>query len=135
MKKIHSSSLQEIYYDDKNSIIKNIWSPIDYTFDDMKREMNIWMEKFNETKPKLMLTDSSSGIIVPVEIQDWIVGFLFPEVIEKGALKYAIILSEEVVGQLSVEQMFDEVRDKPTGEFQQFNFENEADAMKWLLTK
>jgi len=50
-------------------------------------------------------------------------------------LKFAIILSEEVVVQLSVEQMFDEVRDRPTGEFQYFNFKNEADAMKWLLTK
>ena len=135
MKQIYSSSLQTIYYDKDKSIIKNVWSSIDYTFEDMKREMHVWMEKFNETKPKYMLTDSSSGIVVPVDIQDWIVSFLFPTVIEKGALKYAIIMSKELVAELSVEQMFNEVRDKPTGEFQQFNFENEAEAIKWLLRK
>ena len=132
MTKIYSSSQQEIYYDNENSILKNVWLVVDISFDEMKAEMKNWMDKFNEKRPKLMLTDSSNGIIVPVETQEWIIGFLFPTVIEKGVLKYAIIMSEEVVAELSVEQMFDEIRDKPTGEFQQFNFENETEALNWL---
>ncbi len=132
MTKIYSSSQQEIYYDNENSILKNVWLVVDISFDEMKAEMKNWMDKFNEKRPKLMLTDSSNGTIVPVETQEWIIGFLFPTVIEKGVLKYAIIMSEEVVAELSVEQMFDEIRDKPTGEFQQFNFENETGALNWL---
>ncbi len=132
MTKIYSSSQQEIYYDNENSILKNVWLVVDISFDEMKAEMKNWMDKFNEKRPKLMLTDSSNGTIVPIETQEWIIGFLFPTVIEKGVLKYAIIMSEEVVAELSVEQMFDEIRDKPTGEFQQFNFENETEALNWL---
>lgn len=133
MVKIYSSPLQEIYYDEENSIIKNIWLAVDIKFGDMKLEMQNWMDKFREKQPKFMLTDSSYGIVVPTDIQDWIVSFLFPEVIEKGVSKYAIILSEEFFAQLSVEQMFDEIRDDSDTGFKQYNFENEADAMKWLL--
>ena len=100
----------------------------------MKQEMRNWMDNFNKTRAKFMLTDSSIGSIVAPEVQEWIVSFLFPTVIQKGIIKYAILLSEDLVSKMSVEQMFDEDRDEQGGDFQQFFFKaNEEDkAIQWF---
>lgn len=132
MKKIYSSKLQEIYYDDEKSLIKNIWIATYIDSSDMKEEMNNWMTQFIETKPKYMLTDSSLGIIVTPKVQEWIISFLFPTIIEKGVLKYAIILSDEIFSEVSVEQMFSVEKDIPSKKFQQFFFEEEEEALEWL---
>ncbi len=134
MTQIYSSELQEIYYDKSKSLIKNIWLAENISFEEMKKEMKNWMDNFNQTKAKYMLTDSSLGIIVPPKTQDWIVDFLFPTVIEKGILKYAILLSEEIFSQVSVEQMFDEKKVTEEDNFQQFFFDKseEKKALDWL---
>ena len=130
--KIYSSKLQEIYFDENKSLIKNIWLIIDISFEDMKQEMINWMDKFNEYKPKYMFTDSSRGVIVVPIVQKWIIDFLFPAVVKKGVLKYAIILSDEIFSEVSVEQMFDEEKDIPNDEFQQLFFKDENQALDWL---
>lgn len=133
MKKIYSSAFQEIYYDVENSIIKNIWLPDYISFEQQKEELRNWMTKFNELKPKYMLTNGGS-IIVPPEVQDWIIQFLFPTIIEKGVSRYAILLPNEFYSKLSVEQMFSEDKEISNDEFQQCFFpqNKEQKALDWL---
>ena len=130
--KIYSSELQEIYVDENKSLLKNIWLTTNISFDDMKKEMANAMDKFNEYNPKYMLTDNSLGQIVAPKVQEWVINFLFPTVVEKGVLKYAIILSDEIFSEVSVEQMFDEEKDIPNDEFQQLFFKEENQAIEWL---
>ncbi|OQX98572.1 MAG: hypothetical protein B6I24_05140 [Bacteroidetes bacterium 4572_128] len=125
MKKIYNSKLQEIYYDVSKSLIKNVWLSDDMDFDDIKKEMKNWMAKFKEKKPKYMLTDSSINLIIVPEVQEWIINFLFPTIVKRGVLKYAIILSDDIFAEISIEQMFDEEKDIPNNKFQQYFFKDE----------
>ena len=133
MKKIYSSAFQEIYYDVENSIIKNIWLPDYISFEQQKEELRNWMTKFNELKPKYMLTNGGD-MVVPPQMQDWIIQFLFPTIIEKGVLRYAILLPNEFYNKLSVEQMFSEDKEISNDEFQQCFFpqNKEQKALDWL---
>ncbi len=137
MKQIYSSKLQEIYYDDSKRIIKNIWLTDNISFEEMKKEMKNWMSNFNQTKAKYMLTDSSLGVLVPPKTQEWIIDFLFPTVIENGVSKYAILLSEEIFSQVSVEQMFDEDKVRENINFQQFFFDKDGEkkALDWFANE
>jgi len=137
MNKIYSSSKQEIYFDESRRIMKNIWLTKTISFEDMKEEMHKWMEVFNARTCKFMLTDNRIGQIVVPEIQDWIIDFLFPTVVEKGVKKYAILVSDEIFSKVSSEQMFDAEKveeHKNKNEFQQlfFNKEEEGQALNWL---
>ncbi len=125
MKKIYNSKLQEIYYDASKSLIKNVWLSDDMDFDDIKKEMKNWMSKFKEKKPKYMLTDSSLDLIIVPEVQEWIIDFLFPTIVERGVLKYALTLSDDIFAEISIEQMFDEEKDIPNNKFQQYFFKDE----------
>ena len=133
MKKIYSSAFQEIYYDVENSIIKNIWLPDYISFEQQKEELRNWMTKFNELKPKYMLTNGGD-MVVPPQMQDWIIQFLFPTIIEKGVLRYAILLPNEFYSKLSVEQMFSEDKEISNDQFQQCFFpqNKEQKALDWL---
>ena len=133
MNKIYSSSLQEIYFDDKTKILKNKWLNTDIELEDIKKEIIIWMDKFKEKNPKYLLTDNLIGHIVQVEAQDWITGYIVPIVLGTGISKYAIIMSDEVISELSVEQMVDEVKERVSDIFQQRNFNSGEKALKWLL--
>ncbi len=133
MKKIYNSKLQEIYYDASKSLIKNVWLSDDMDFDDIKKEMKNWMSKFKEKKPKYMLTDSSLDLIIVPEVQEWIIDFLFPTIVERGVLKYALTLSDDIFAEISIEQMFDEEKDIPSNKFQQYFFKDEKKALEWLI--
>ncbi len=133
MKKIYSSAFQEIYYDVENSIIKNIWLPDYISFEQQKEELRNWMTKFNELKPKYMLTNGGD-MVVPPQMQDWIIQFLFPTIIEKGVSRYAILVPDEFYSKLSVEQMFSEDKEISNDQFQQCFFpqNKEQKALDWL---
>ena len=132
--KIYSSPLQEIYYDVEKSLLINVWTTVNITMPQMQEEMTIWMEKFNEKKPKVLLTNNKIGQIIVPKIQDWVVNLLFPTIIEKGVLKWGIIISDEIFSEMSVEQMFDEVGDIKTDSYQQLFFkkEDDAKALDWV---
>jgi len=133
MKNIYSSIFQEIYHDTENSIIKNIWLSDYISFEHQKEELRNWMVKFDEVKPKYMLTDGGNMVVAP-EVQNWIIQFLFPTIIEKGVLRYAILLPDEFYSKLSIEQMFSEDKEVPNEEFQQcfFLLDEEQKALDWL---
>lgn len=132
MKKIYNSQSQEIYHDIDNAIIKNVWLESYIDLDIHKEEMRNWMLNFEKIHPKYILTDASDNVVVP-EMQEWILEFLFPKIIDVGVLKYAIVLSDEFFHKVSIENMFDEEVVKESKEFQQYFFSEEDKALRWLL--
>lgn len=134
MEKIYESPLQEIYHDSENSILKNVWKKEDMEFEMTKNEMEKWMEFFNKHNPTRLLTDNQIGQVLIPEIQAWVGGFLFPDIVEKGVMKWAIVSSDEIFSRVSVEQMFDEVENTEKDEFQQlfFKADDEEKALNWL---
>lgn len=68
-------------------------------------------------------------IIVP-RLQEWVNEKVFPRFIQAGLRKYALIVSEEIVVQLSIEQTMDE---ESTSSFQIKYFDDAEKATSWLF--
>ncbi len=69
--------------------------------------------------------------IIP-EQQSWIAQNYFPEVLAAGLKKYAIIVSADLITELSVEQTIDENQNLP---FETKYFKNENEAYTWLIKR
>ncbi len=131
---LYSSNLLEIFYDEASGILKNTWKTTLISMEEVQTEMAAWMQKFEEKKPKLLLTNNQIGQILLPEIQAWIGGFLFPKITNLGATRWAIVLSGDLFSNISVVQMIDE-SNKPLDVFAQRLFEtNENEAIDWLMT-
>lgn len=81
------------------------------------------IEKFHDD------TSNFNFIIVP-RLQEWVNEQIFPRFIQAGLRKYALIVSEEIIAQLSIEQTMDE---ESTSSFQVKYFEDTEKAFIWLL--
>ncbi len=129
---LYSSNLLEIFYDEASGILKNTWKTTLISMEEIQKEMKILMQKFEEKKPKLLLTNNQIGQILLPEIQAWIGGFLFPKITNLGIQRWAIVLSSDLFSSISVEQMLDD--NQPKDAFAQRMFEmNEKEAIEWLL--
>ncbi len=129
---LYSSNLLEIFYDEASGILKNTWKTTLISMEEVQTEMAAWMQKFEEKKPKLLLTNNQIGQILLPEIQAWIGGFLFPKITNLGIQRWAIVLSSDLFSSISVEQMLDD--NQPKDAFAQRMFEmNEKEAIEWLL--
>jgi len=122
-----------IYVDEANRIVKNEWSTdtIDMNWEEFKTELLTLKEIVVNNNTYGILGDTSGlryGILP--EQQDWIAQNYFPEVIAAGLKKYGIIVSTDLVTELSVEQTIDENQNAP---FATQYFDNQEDAYQWLL--
>ena len=122
-----------IYVDEANRIVKNEWSTgtIDMNWEEFKTELLTLKEIVVNNNTYGILGDTS-GLrygITP-EQQDWIAQNYFPEVIAAGLKKYGIIVSTDLVTELSVEQTIDENQNAP---FATQYFDNQEEAYQWLL--
>jgi len=122
-----------IYVDEANRIVKNEWSTdtIDMNWEEFKTELLTLKEIVVNNNTYGILGDTSGlryGILP--EQQDWIAQNYFPEVIAAGLKKYGIIVSTDLVTELSVEQTIDENQNAP---FATQYFDNQEEAYQWLL--
>jgi len=122
-----------IYVDEANRIVKNEWSTdtIDMNWEEFKTELLTLKEIVVNNNTYGILGDTS-GLrygITP-EQQDWIAQNYFPEVIAAGLKKYGIIVSTDLVTELSVEQTIDE---NQNALFATQYFDNQEEAYQWLL--
>jgi hypothetical protein len=69
--------------------------------------------------------------IVP-KLQDWVANQYAPELYKAGILRYAIVVSEEFISNLSIEQAVDEVNDKNREMFVIKYFKDIESARAWF---
>lgn len=134
MKEIYRSKYDVIYVDETHGIVKNEWQPatINMTWDEFKFEL-IELKKIvvaNKTKGILGDTKLLQFSIAP-EYQTWIAENYFPEVLAAGLKKYGIIVSTDLLTELSVEQTIEEVQANP---FESKYFDTQEKAYKWLIS-
>jgi hypothetical protein len=60
---------------------------------------------------KVMITDYRYLDVVPDETNEWIINVWFPKVVQNGLIAEIILDAEELVGQLSVEFMYESIND------------------------
>jgi hypothetical protein len=107
MLKEYETDYVEVQYDPAHQIISSVWKAATAQLDDEKYKIEIrqFLEVFKKYAPVFgSLTDTSqfAFVIVP-DLQDWTYQIFRPY----AALKAAMIVSNELVPQLSVEQALD----------------------------
>jgi len=88
------------------------------------------VEKYRPTK--MLLDNTLLKFTVFPEVQQWTAEHIFKRTIAVGLVKNAIVESEEIIAELSIEQTYEESIAK-TKQVRQFG--NKAEALKWLLAE
>lgn len=137
---LHKTSFAEYQYDEKNRTMYSNWfietehmKPKDFEY-----EMTRWAEVSKEVNPSLIYDFCCNFIYtIDPEQQIWMAHVLNPAWIEAGVQKYAHIVPEEFIANLSVEQMFEEFFNmnlENQFEIRHFAEEAQEEAKAWLFT-
>jgi len=135
MKEVLRTMYDVVYVDEKNQIVKNEWSieTEKMTWEEFKAELLSLKEIVVKNKTYGILGDTS-GLrygITPDQ-QEWIAQHYFPDVLAAGLKKYGIVVSTDIITELSVEQTIDENKNAP---FTTKYFDSQEKALNWLLNK
>jgi hypothetical protein len=124
------NKLGEVYftssYDETNGWIYNEWTG-DVTVEEVIEACKVSIEYLEEIKPSKILNDNSQLSGSWDEANDWIAQNWMPRALAAGLKKFAHIMSSDVFGALSAEEMVTKVSD-----FEMRIFSNRADAEAWL---
>jgi hypothetical protein len=135
MEAIRQSQFKNSFFDRENHIFMDVWLPAsgEMHLDEFQAEVLAQTELISKLGAKLVLLNANhfNYTVVP-DVQDWVVEIVFGQWIEFGVKKVAVMVSAELVPQLSVEQTFSEEK---SDSFQTLYFDSQAKAIDWLLGK
>lgn len=116
----------EISFDEENRIITAQW--IGYLRpDDVKVGCGKMTEFVSKNKISKHISNQTKLKVLSKEVQAYLVGEWFPEVVRVGLKKIAIIVAEDIFAQATVSNV-----NTKAGNLQISTFHAEADAIKWL---
>ncbi len=133
MKTPFSSEFLEISFFEEHKILQIKWFSISeqMTDEDFKNQILHEKNAVKTYKPKTIFADATNFAfpISPI-LQEWHNDFLFPTFIEERLKKIGILVSNDIVVQMSVEQLINDDKNI-TFITQYFNDKNKA--FEWLL--
>ncbi len=131
MEKLYESDFKITLYEPENSLIINNWKDEkEMTDDDFKKEIISWVELVEKYKPENLIADTRKfNYTISVELQEWNEKKVFPRLAKAGVKKFAVIESEELVAQLSLEQTMDASEDVMQHQF----FTSQDEARAWMI--
>jgi hypothetical protein len=131
MEKLYESEFKVTLYEPENSLIINNWKDEkEMTDEDFKEEIISWVELVEKYNPENLIADTRKfNYTVSVELQEWNEKKVFPRLANAGVKKFAVIESEELVAQLSLEQTMDVAGDVMQHQF----FTSQDEARAWML--
>lgn len=106
----------------------------DMTEKEFKHEMETWLKVSQDYQPTFIF-DYCVDFLYPISIQNqlWMAHLLNPGWIDAGVQKYAHIVPEEFITNLSVDQMFEEFYEmKLDNQFEIRHFSDSNEGLKWL---
>lgn len=112
----------------------NTWLPNSKNLDDaiFKKEVSEQVKIALEKNTIAFITDSSSFFFtIHPEIQEWVSETIFKDMCEAGVKKLALLSSNDIVAQLSIEQLIDD--DTVKGFVSEF-FDDTEKAKEWILS-
>lgn len=132
--KMYESSYLTIQYIEEGNYQINTWLPNSKNLDDsiFKTELAEQAKIALENKPSAFITDASSLLFsIHPDLQEWVNQTIFKDMYEAGIKKLALLSSNDVVTQLSLEQLVDDYTLKSFAiEF----FDDAEKAKEWILS-
>lgn len=129
---IHNSKYWTINFDETSKIINPEWNEktAEMTDSEYKAEMEKYTELVEEYKPQKALIDCLQlYYVIPPKVQEWTNTTLFPRILGAGVNKVAILFPEDIITQLSLEQVMEEVLGQ---KFVTNYFSDKDKAKEWL---
>jgi hypothetical protein len=129
---VYKSNYQTINFFEEKKLLQKEWYPVteemsSATFQSEVEKIAELAEKHKAEK----FHDNTSNFAFPIspELQTWVNESIFPRFIKAGLKKYAIIVSKEMIAQLSIEQTMEEDN---ASSFQVRYFDSPSKAQQWL---
>jgi hypothetical protein len=132
MKTLYDSEFITIKFDSNKQLLMDIWKPEceKMTSDQMRTEIEKITELIKEYSPKYILADNKKRhYLYKVEEQKWVAKTLVDAGTQVGVLKYALIIPEDFIAEISTNQIADEVVEITT---EVKFFKTEEEAMDWF---
>lgn len=112
MKTLYDSQFISIVFDSDKQLLIDTWKPECEMMksDQMRKEIEIVVEMIKKYTPKYMLADNKKRYyLYKVEEQKWVAKMLVEASSKVSVLKYALIIPEDFVAEISTSQIADEV--------------------------
>jgi hypothetical protein len=130
--KVYESLYQVIFFDEDKKLLHKEWYIDTDTMpqDTFKIEVEKIAEIAEKYKP-IRFHDDTTNFYFPIspKVQTWVNETIFPRFIKAGVMKYALIVSQELIAQLSIEQTMEESN---AHKFQVKYFDDPEKAYEWL---
>jgi len=134
-KEVYKSKYARFTYDSGTEIfVIKYFSETEDMDDDEWKELIIQLEKdCDKYKPKYLLSDNQDRkYSYAPDMQAWTLGVLLPTWTKNGLIKYVQVLSQELIGQLSSEQIIELANRQLSSIFKNIFFGDYESAIKWL---
>lgn len=141
MQTLYKSKYSEHHYDIETNTLHSNWfeETKNMKNEDFKKEIEEWLRVSKEVKPT-KIYDYCVNFVYSInnEEQVWMAHTLNPGWIEAGVKKYAHIVPQEFIANLSVDLMFDEfflMKLENQFEIKHFADEQQKQAKEWLFSE
>jgi len=134
MKTLFENQYALVQFDENQRIIKSSWlvGNADVTESEIKEMFTLGADLVRQYKPLYYWADERNReFVFEVHLQSWLANTLYGAFIQVGIKKHAIVMSHDLIISLSTEQA---VNEAPVLPFEVKYFENEQDALQWLLS-
>lgn len=128
---LYNDRFQHISFMEEVGLLQKSWTTESDQMneDTFQSEVTTIAEMIELQKPVGVCDDTTNFLYaITPELQTWVSEAIFPRFIAAGVKKYAIIVSSEMIAQLSVEQTMEE----GNAAFQVAYFDHVEKAMEWL---
>lgn len=136
MKTVYIGRFMYIEYDEANSVMLSRWDKSDQmTEDDFRSEMIEYKNFAVAHKVRNYLVDNRAMYFaISPALQVWVNENIFPFTMHPEARKFAIVMPEDFIAQISLEQTIEE-GEKTIGAVKTRYFDSLEKAHSWILDK
>ncbi|MBN2663418.1 MAG: hypothetical protein JXR68_07185 [Bacteroidales bacterium] len=132
MKTVYQSKYLIMEFDADKSVLLTVWESASETLDDerIKKEIAKTAEITEKYSPKFKIADDRNrNFMYSIDIQKWVANKLKTAYDNAGVEKFAILLPDDLINQISTEQTIAEANDNKN---RVQHFTSIEDAMKWF---
>ncbi|NJL15185.1 MAG: hypothetical protein HC913_20715 [Microscillaceae bacterium] len=126
----------QVFFEGKNALLHNVYKPDSEWLeeDSFKGLMNQIQELVEQHRPHLYLVNTLDfRFVMAPAMQEWMNQHYVPRLIAAGIKKYALIVPQAFITQLSIEQTVEDAREIHQDIFKIQYLATESEARAWLL--
>ncbi|GAB4404709.1 MAG: hypothetical protein OHK0053_30290 [Microscillaceae bacterium] len=126
----------QVFFENENALLHNVYKAESEWLEDdsFKKLMGDIQELAVQYQPSCYLVNTLNfRFVMAPDVQEWMTQMYVPRLISAGIKKYALIVPQAFITQLSIEQVVEDAQEVHQDIFKIQYFSSENDAREWLL--